>query len=439
MTMYDIIKKKRDGGLLSRAELEFFVKGVTDGSLPEYQISALLMAMYLKGLDGDETANLTDLMMHSGDVVDLSMIEGVKVDKHSTGGVGDSITLISAPIVAALGVKVSKFSGRGLGHTGGTVDKLEAIPGFKTVIPTELFNDNVKRIGLAVAAQSLNICPADKKLYALRDLTATVEQIGLIASSIMSKKLASGADSIVLDIKQGSGAFMKDEASARKLAEEMMAIGAKLGRTVSAFISDMSQPLGRAVGNSLEVVEAIEVLKGRGPEDIARLAREIAAEMVFLAHRKDGLTRGEAMKQVESSIKDGLALKKLAEMIEAQGGDPRVVEDYGLFKQAKITREIKASEEGYVSSFDTESIGLVAMKLGAGRTKIEDEIDVSAGLILNKKIGDRVEKGEILATLYTDKEEALGEAEELFQRALRLSSGPVEAPSLILQVLKAEQ
>lgn len=438
MTMYDVIKKKRDGHALNRQELDFFIKGVTDGSLPEYQISALLMAMYLKGLDEDETADMTDLMMHSGDVVDLSMIEGVKVDKHSTGGVGDSITLISAPIVAALGVKVSKFSGRGLGHTGGTVDKLEAIPGFKTVLPTEVFNANVKNIGLAVAAQSLNICPADKKLYALRDLTATVEQIGLIASSIMSKKLASGADSIVLDIKQGSGAFMKDEASAQKLAEEMMGIGKKLGRTVSAFISDMSQPLGRAIGNSLEVIEAIEVLKGRGPSDIARLAKEIAAEMVFLAHRKDGLTRDEAMKQVEASILEGLALKKLEEMIEAQGGDPGVVRDYSLFKQPKFSYEILAEEEGYIASYDAESIGLIAMKLGAGRTKIEDEIDFSAGLILNKKIGDRVGKGEVLATLYTDKKEALREAEELFRKAVGLSAAPVPAPKLILQVLKAE-
>lgn len=437
MTMYDIIKKKRDGGELSRKELEFFVKGVTDAGIPDYQISALLMAIFLKGLNEEETANLTDLMMHSGDVVDLSLIEGVKVDKHSTGGVGDSITLISAPIVAALGVKVSKFSGRGLGHTGGTIDKLEAIPGFQTVIPTELFNKNVKNIGLAVAAQSLNICPADKKLYALRDLTATVEQIGLIASSIMSKKLASGADSIVLDIKQGSGAFMKDEASAKKLAEEMIGIGKKLGRTVSAFISDMSQPLGKAVGNSLEVIEAIEVLKGRGPEDIARLAKEIAAEMVYLAHKNEGMTRVEAMKQVESSITEGLALKKLAEMIEGQGGNPKVVEDYSLFKQPKLTYSVLAKREGYVYEFDTELIGLIAMKLGAGRSKIEDEIDYSAGLVLNKKIGDRVEKGEELAILYTDKEGELSEAEELFHKAMVIREDKVKAPELILHVIQA--
>lgn len=431
MTMYDIIKKKRDGNTLRREELDFFVKGVTDGSIPDYQISALLMAMFLKGLNREETADLTHFMMHSGDIVDLSMIEGVKVDKHSTGGVGDSITLISAPIVASLGVKVSKFSGRGLGHTGGTIDKLEAIPDFKTVIPTELFNKNVKEIGLAVAAQSLNICPADKKLYALRDLTATVEQTGLIASSIMSKKLASGADSIVLDIKQGSGAFMKDLDSAKQLAEEMIGIGKKLGKTVSAFISDMSQPLGSAVGNSLEVIEAIEVLKGRGPEDIATLGKEIAAEMVYLAHKKDGMTREEASKQVELSISEGRALKKLAEMIAAQGGNPEVTEDYSIFKQPKYKHDIIAKKDAYISSFDSEEVGLIAMHLGAGRSKIEDVIDFSAGLVIHKKIGDKITKGDVLATLYTDKKEEIAEAEAGYKNAVKLTDSKVEKPSLI--------
>lgn len=428
MRMIDIIEKKKLGQTLSDAELAFFVEGYTKGSIPDYQAAALCMAIRLMGMDSKETAALTMAMAASGDQSDLSGIEGIKVDKHSTGGVGDKTTLVVGPIVAACGVPVAKMSGRGLGHTGGTLDKLESIPGYRISIPTDEFFSIVNSVGIALIGQTGNLAPADKKLYALRDVTATVDSLPLIASSIMSKKLASGADAIVLDVKAGSGAFMKTTEDAYALAKEMVAIGHHAGRNTVALITNMDRPLGRSIGNSLEVIEAIETLKGKGPDDFNDLCIELAANMLFLAEKG---SLDDCRKLAVQRIADGSALQKFREMIAAQGGDPAVVDDYSIFPRASIQREICAEESGYVSHMDTQNCGISAMLLGAGRATKEDSIDHAAGIILNIKPGEFVEKGQTLAVLYTNDPNTLDSAEQQLRASIHLSSVKPQVQPLI--------
>lgn len=427
MRMYDIIKKKRDSEILTNEEIFYFVRSLSSGEAEDYQITALLMAIYLNGINEAETVALTKAMIKSGDTIDLSDIKGIKVDKHSTGGVGDTTTLVLAPLVSACGVPVAKMSGRGLGHTGGTLDKLESIPNFRIDLSPLEFRKNVNDIGVSVIGQTKNICPADKKLYALRDVTATVEQYGLIASSIMSKKLAAGSDAIVLDIKTGNGAFMKNQSEAKKLAKEMIAISKSMGKKITAILTDMSQPLGYAIGNSLEVIEAIETLNNRGPEDLTVLCKEFASEMVFYGLEKDGISRQEARILVEETLKSGKALEKFKDMIKAQGGNEKVVEDYSLFKQAKYRKIVKSNKSGYITEFCSEKIGIMASNLGAGRKKKEDSIDYSAGIILKKKIGDYIEKDEELSVLFSDDETFIKNAAEEFLSLVVIGS---EKPAL---------
>lgn len=419
MRMIDIIEKKKLGQPLSEEELHFFVEGYTAGTIPDYQAAALCMAVRLMGMDSKETASLTMAMAASGDQSDLSAISGIKVDKHSTGGVGDKTSLVAGPIAAACGVPVAKMSGRGLGHTGGTLDKLESIPGFRISIPTEEFFTIVQRTGIALIGQTGNLAPADKKLYALRDVTATVDSLPLIASSIMSKKLASGADAIVLDVKAGSGAFMKTTEDAYALAREMVAIGHHAGRNTVALITNMDRPLGRAIGNSLEVIEAIETLKGHGPDDFTDLCIELAANMLFLAEKG---SLDDCRKLAVHTLTYGSALSKFRDMVKAQGGDPAVVDDYSLFPQASAVREICTPESGYVSHMDTQSCGVAAMLLGAGRATKEDSIDHAAGIILSVKPGDFVEKGQVLATLYTNDPSSLDDGEQRLRESIHLSA-----------------
>lgn len=428
MRMYDIIHKKRDGGALSREELEYFIGGVTDGSIPDYQITALLMAIFLRGMTDAETAALTLLMADSGDRVDLSALEGFKVDKHSTGGVGDKTTLIVAPVVAACGVLVAKMSGRGLGHTGGTVDKLESIPGFQTSLSTERFFEVVREAGLAVVGQSGNLAPADKKLYALRDVTATIESLPLIAASIMSKKLAAGADGIVLDVKSGSGAFMKTVDDAVGLARAMVSIGERTGRRTVALITDMDRPLGAAVGNSLEVTEAVETLKGGGPADLREVSLELAANMLFLAQKGD---IGHCRALAKESLQSGRALARLTAMVTAQGGDPSVLADPSKFVRAAHTLPVTALKAGYVTAMDTERIGMASVVLGAGRETKDSPIDTAAGILLRVKPGQWVERGEALATLLTDREPTLAEAGRMLLEAVTLGDAPPAPMALI--------
>ncbi len=407
MRMYDIIVKKRDGLLLSTAEINYFVKGVSDGTIPDYQTSALLMAIVLKGMNKEETADLTLAMMKSGDIIDLSAIEGIKVDKHSTGGVGDKTSLVLGPLVASFGVKVAKMSGRGLGHTGGTLDKLEAIPGTKIAIERDDFVRQVNEIGCAIIGQTGHLVPADKKLYALRDVTATVESIPLIASSIMSKKLASGSDTILLDVKFGSGAFMKTEEDAKALATAMVEIGKSLNRDTRAILTDMDQPLGLAVGNALEVKEAIATLKGEGPSDLTTLCLEASAIMLEQAGAvKDAK---DAYPALEAKIKSGEALVKLAEMVKAQGGDDSFIYQPEKFVVSGHTFEVLATNAGYVKHIDSLAIGIASMKLGGGRETYDDVIDMSAGIVLAKKVGDKVEVGDRLALVYTNKKDAVSQ------------------------------
>ncbi|PID82720.1 MAG: thymidine phosphorylase [Clostridiales bacterium] len=420
MNIYEIIKKKRDFCELNFEELNYFVKEFSSGNIKDYQASALLMAMFINDLSDSETSFLTKAMLESGEIVDLSDILGVKADKHSTGGVGDKTTLVVAPLVASCGVKLAKMSGRGLGHTGGTLDKLESIPNFNIYMDAKKFKSTVEEIGLAVIGQTKNIAPADKKLYALRDVTATVDNIGLIASSIMSKKLASGSDVIVLDVKCGSGAFMKDRESAKKLAKAMINIGESMDKSVSAFITDMSTPLGYAIGNSLEVIEAIETLKGNGPEDLTTLSIEIASEIVRLS--KKDLSFEEAKKLVISNLENKNALKKLEDMIYNQGGDVRVIENYDIFKKAKIVEDFISDKDGYIGSFDTENIGMAAMFLGAGRLTKEDDIDYSAGIVLNKKLGEKVKKGDVICRLYTDDIDSILKAKDLLKESIHITN-----------------
>ncbi|OPJ56969.1 pyrimidine-nucleoside phosphorylase [Alkalithermobacter paradoxus] len=398
MRMYDIIKKKRDGHELNKEEINFFVEGYSKGEIPDYQVSALLMAIFIRKMSKQETVYLTDAMMRSGEVIDLSKIDGIKVDKHSTGGVGDKTTIALAPLVASCNAPVAKMSGRGLGHTGGTLDKLEAIPGFSIEMEQEKFTNNVNKDKVAVCGQTASIVPADKKLYALRDVTATVDNISLIASSIMSKKLASGADAILLDVKTGSGAFMKDLEDSFALAKEMVDIGNGMERETIGIITDMDQPLGYAVGNSLEVIEAIDTLKGQGPKDFTELCLNLGAYMLILAKVSDNYE--DARKMLEESISSGKALEKLKQFITAQGGNPEVVDNYDLFPGASHIVELKSPKRGYISKIEAEEVGISALILGAGRETKESEIDLGAGIILRRKVGDFVEEGETLAHMY---------------------------------------
>lgn len=403
MRMVDIIAKKRDGGELSKEEIEHFINGYTDGDIPDYQVSSLLMSIFFNDMTQEERANLTMAMVKSGDEIDLSAIEGVKVDKHSTGGVGDTTTLVLAPLVAALDVPVAKMSGRGLGHTGGTIDKLEAVDGFHVEITEQEFTDIVNRDKVAVIGQSGNLTPADKKLYALRDVTATVNSIPLIASSIMSKKIAAGADAIVLDVKTGDGAFMKDEEDAVELARAMVSIGNNVGRNTMAIISSMSEPLGYAIGNALEVKEAIDTLKGEGPEDLTALCLELGAQMAVLGGAAASLD--EAKDKLRAAIDNGEALEKFRVFLKNQGGDASVVDDPSKLPQAEYQFEVKAEESGFVEEIAAEEIGIASAMLGAGRQTKEDEIDLAVGLVLKKKVGDRVEQGDTLAVIHSNSED----------------------------------
>lgn len=388
--MVDLIAKKRDGYELSKEEIDFIIRGYTNGDIPDYQMSAFAMAVFFRGMTEEETAALTMAMVRSGDVIDLSKIEGMKVDKHSTGGVGDTTTLVLGPLVASVGVPVAKMSGRGLGHTGGTIDKLESVPGFHVEIDNEQFIELVNKNKIAIIGQTGNLTPADKKLYALRDVTATVDSIPLIASSIMSKKIAAGADAIVLDVKTGAGAFMKDFAGAKRLATAMVEIGKRVGRKTMAVISDMSQPLGYAVGNALEVKEAIDTLKGKGPEDLQELCLTLGSYMVYLAEKASSLEEARAL--LEASIREGKALETFKVFLSAQGGDASVVDDPTKLPQAKYRWELEAPEDGYVAEIVADEVGTAAMLLGAGRATKEATIDLSVGLVLHKKVGDAVKK-----------------------------------------------
>lgn len=433
MRMYDIIHKKRNGGELSEKEIKFFVNGYTDGSIPDYQASALCMAIYFRGMNADETAALTLAMADSGDRIDLSGIDGFTVDKHSTGGVGDKTSLIVAPIVAANGGKVAKMSGRGLGHTGGTVDKLESIPGFRTSLTPDEFIKQVNDIGLCIVGQTGELAPADKKLYALRDVTATVESIPLIASSIMSKKLAAGSQGIVLDVKTGSGAFMKTVEDSERLAEEMVSIGKAAGRKVTALITDMDIPLGASVGNSLEVIEAIKTLKGEGEKNLTEVCLSLAAQMLCMVTGRDDMV---CRKMAKKSIEDGSALNKLREMITAQGGNADVIDNSGAFKQPKFYVDIISERDGYISRTDAERVGIASVILGAGREKKGDPIDPSAGIILKKKTGDSVSKGDVLATFYTDDETRIDVAKREFLDALIFGNEKPSKQKLIYKIIK---
>ena len=431
MRMVDVIAKKRDGKELTKEEIEFFVKGYTAGDIPDYQASSLAMAIYFQDMTDEERANLTMAMVESGDQIDLSEIEGIKVDKHSTGGVGDTTTLVLAPLVAALDVPVAKMSGRGLGHTGGTIDKLEAVEGFHVEISEQEFIDLVNKDKVAVIGQTGNLTPADKKLYGLRDVTGTVNSIPLIASSIMSKKIAAGADAIVLDVKTGAGAFMKTIEDSELLAHAMVKIGNNVGRNTMAIISDMSQPLGRAIGNGLEVKEAIETLRGEGPEDLTELVLTLGSQMVVLAKKAE--TLDEAREKLLEVIHNGKALEKFKVFLENQGGDGSVVDDVTKLPQAQYTFEVKAETSGYVSHIVADEIGVASMLLGAGRATKDDIIDLAVGLVLNKKVGDKVEAGESLVTIYANQED-VKDVEAKILENITISDEQVK-PTLIHKVI----
>ncbi|NMH73996.1 pyrimidine-nucleoside phosphorylase [Bacillus sp. RO2] len=432
MRMVDLIQKKRDGKELTTEEIQFIVTGFTDGSIPDYQMSAFSMAIFFQGMSDQERADLTMAMVHSGDTIDLSAIEGIKVDKHSTGGVGDTTTLVLAPLVAAVGVPVAKMSGRGLGHTGGTIDKLESVPGFHVEIDNQEFIDYVNKNKVAVIGQSGNLTPADKKLYALRDVTATVNSIPLIASSIMSKKIAAGADAIVLDVKTGAGAFMKDLDEAKKLAKAMVDIGNNVGRRTMAVISDMSQPLGFAIGNALEIKEAIDTLRGEGPKDLEELCLELGSYMVLLAEKASTLEEARGM--LEEVIRSGAAIETLKTFLEAQGGDASVVDNPEKLPQAKHVVELEAKEAGVVSEIVADSVGTAAMLLGAGRATKDSEIDLAVGIVLRKKIGDKVEAGESLATIHSNQED-LTKVKEALYESIKVVSGDAKVPPLVYDTI----
>lgn len=400
MRMYDLIEKKKTGHTLTTEEINYMILGYTNGEIPDYQMSAMTMAICFRGMNDKETLDLTLAMRDSGDCLDLSKIHGLKADKHSTGGVGDKTSLVLTPIIAALGIPVAKMSGRGLGHTGGTIDKLECFPGFTTALSEETFIHNVNTIKLAIAGQTANLAPADKKLYALRDVTATVDQMSLIASSIMSKKLASGSDIIVLDVKTGSGAFMKKSEDAKKLAETMVQIGTMAGKKVAAVITDMDQPLGNAIGNSIEVIEAIHALSGHGPSDLMEVVYALGSKMLVLSGAAGGEASAKAA--MKETIDSGAALHKLAEFVEAQNGDSSYVYDTELFEKAAYTIEIPALKTGYITHIEAESIGIACMTLGGGRETKESKIDLSVGILLKKKCGDLVKEGDTIALIYAN-------------------------------------
>ena len=434
MLMTDLIVKKRDGGELSHEEINFMIDGYTQGQIPDYQMSAMCMAILLRGMSDRETLDMTMAMVHSGETLDLSPIQGVKGDKHSTGGVGDKTSLVLCPMVAACGLKVAKMSGRGLGHTGGTIDKLESFPGFTTGISEETFFKNVNEIGIAIAGQTADLVPADKKLYALRDVTGTVPSIPLIVSSIMSKKLASGADVIVLDVKCGSGAFMKTEQEARTLAQGLTRIGRLAGRKCAAVITDMDQPLGWAVGNALEVKEAISVLKGEKGGDLLELCLTLGSCMLTEAGLAGSIE--EARTKLEKTISDGTALEKLSQMVTAQQGDGRDVYDTSRLPLAPVQMEVTALEGGYVRRIEAEQVGLVSMHLGGGRATKDSEIDLSVGLVLHKKVGDSVEAGESLATIHASSQEKAAEAAELLRACYSFSPDPVQRSPFIKDIIR---
>ena len=432
MRMYDIIAKKRDGGELSDAEIRFFVNGYTAGEIPEYQVSALLMAIYLRGMSENETTSLTQYMAMSGDMVDLSYFGSLSVDKHSTGGVGDKTTLIVAPIAAACGCKVAKMSGRGLGFTGGTADKLEAINGYKTDLSGDEFFNIVNKVGVAVVTQSGNLTPADKKIYALRDVTATVESIPLITSSVMSKKIASGAKNIVLDVKYGSGAFMKTKKDAEISAENMVKIGNLCGRNTAALITNMNVPLGFAIGNSLEVIEAINVLKGKQKGDLREISIALAGNMIALSQN---ISEQEGIALAKKALDSGKAFLKMREWIAAQGGDTACIDDTSLFKAAEYSMQVKASTGGFISEMNCEKIGVASAVLGAGRITKDDKIDLTAGIILSAKTGDYVSFGDNLATLYSNDKDKLKQAAEIYKSAVHIG-GNVVKETLIYKTVK---
>ena len=434
MLMTDIIVKKRDGFKLSAEEIKFVVDGYTKGEIPDYQMSALLMAILIRGMDREETLELTMAMMHSGETLDLSGIKGVKADKHSTGGVGDKTSLILCPMVAAQGVKIAKMSGRGLGHTGGTIDKLESFPGFNTGISEETFMANVNDFGIAIAGQTADLDPADKKMYALRDVTGTVPSIPLIVSSIMSKKLAAGADVIVLDVKSGSGSFMKTEDDARELAENLTAVGKMAGKKTVAVITDMDEPLGNAIGNALEVKEAIEVLRGEKKGELLELCLTLGA--CILTEAGIAENDDEARQMLIRGIEDGSALNKLAQLVEGQGGDKNAVYNTGLLPSAPVRYEAICKQTGYVKHISAADVGLVSMHLGGGRVTKESEIDLSVGLILNKKVGDRVEAGESLGTIHATSMEKAEQAAELLRGCYTIVPDPVEKPAFIKGIVR---
>jgi len=431
MRMVDLIAKKRDGKELTTEEINFFIEGYTKGDIPDYQVSAMNMAIYFQDMSDRERADLTMAMVNSGETIDLSAIEGIKVDKHSTGGVGDTTTLVLAPLVAALDIPVAKMSGRGLGHTGGTIDKLESIPGFHVEISKEEFVNLVNQHKIAVIGQTGNLTPADKKLYALRDVTATVNSIPLIASSIMSKKIAAGSDAIVLDVKTGAGAFMKTVEDAKELAHAMVSIGNNVGRKTMAVISDMSQPLGVAIGNSLEVQEAILALRGEGPKDLEELCLALGRQMVYLARKAESLEEAEEM--LREVIRNGKALEKFKEFIQNQGGDPSVVDDPDRLPKAKYRIELPAQRDGVVAELVADEIGTAAMWLGAGRATKESEIDLAVGLMLNKKVGDPVKKGESLVTIHANREDVDDVKQKLYE-SIRIDDH-ADAPVLVYDIV----
>ncbi|WP_300384645.1 pyrimidine-nucleoside phosphorylase [Clostridium sp.] len=428
MRMYDLIMKKKSGQILTKEEISYMVKDYVLGEIPDYQMSAMLMAICFQGMNEKEITEFTMEIASSGDMVDLSEIEGIKVDKHSTGGVGDKTTLVIGPIVAACGVKVAKMSGRGLGHTGGTIDKLEAIPGMKVDLNQEKFFSVVNEVGVSVVGQSGNLAPADKKLYALRDVTGTVDSIPLIAASIMSKKLASGSNCILLDVKTGSGAFMKTIDGSIELAKCMVSIGEHAGRKTMAVITDMDIPLGKAIGNSLEVIEAIETLKGKGPEDLTEVCLSLASNMLYLAGKGE---IEECRNLAKEAISSGAALQKLVEMVDAQEGDSSVILDTEKFTKASYSYELKSSEAGYITHMDTEGCGIASVVLGAGRETKDSEIDYSAGIVLNKKTGDYVNEGDTLAILYASSKDLFSKAESILKGVYTLSKEKIKEEPLI--------
>ncbi|MCM1135660.1 MAG: pyrimidine-nucleoside phosphorylase [Clostridium sp.] len=434
MRMYDLIMKKRNGGALSREEISFMIEGYTSGKIPDYQMSAMLMAIYFVGMNEEETLHLTMAMAHSGEMLDLSAIKGIKVDKHSTGGVGDKTSLALTPMAAACGVKIAKMSGRGLGHTGGTIDKLESFAGFSTAISTETFLQNVNEIGIAIMGQTKELAPADKLLYALRDVTATVDNMSLIASSIMSKKLAAGADAIVLDVKTGSGAFMKKREDAFALAREMVRLGRNAGRNIIAVVSDMDQPLGNAVGNALEVKEAIDTLNGKGPADFTELCYTLGSYMMVMGGK--AAAEEEGREKLMEAVSSGRALEKLAQFVKAQGGDERLVYEPELLPKAEIVEPVLAERDGYIEKLVCDEVGICSLLLGGGRETKESGIDLSVGIMLEKKAGDFVRKGDVLAVLHANDRAKLAAAKERLLSAYKIGENRIEKGPVIAGIVK---